>query len=218
MAQLNKVQISSRDWNKVTTDVLAVAVFKGGALSAMGKAVDKGTGKIISKAVKGGDFKGKSNETLMLFSGGSPSRLLLVGLGERKELTLEGVREAGGAVAKAVQSAGHETVSAEVPALKKLGEAETTQAFVEVSRPGPGRPSQQCCDTRPTRQRGQTYRPCRKNELQSIEPGSVYEDGNGGICFRCKRCGRTTKVHPDGVQRREERGQAFRLCGEGNHI
>ena len=131
MAQLNKVQISSRDWNKVTTDVLAVAVFKGGALSAMGKAVDKGTGKIISKAVKGGDFKGKSNETLMLFSGGSPSRLLLVGLGERKELTLEGVREAGGAVAKAVQSAGHETVSAEVPALKKLGEAETTQAFVE---------------------------------------------------------------------------------------
>ncbi len=95
MAQLNKVQISSKDWSKVTTDVLAVAVFKGGALSAMGKAVDKGTGKIISKAVKGGDFKGKSNETLMLFSGGSPSRLLLVGLGEPFQLRCRRSRNLG---------------------------------------------------------------------------------------------------------------------------
>ncbi|MBH32017.1 MAG: leucyl aminopeptidase [Candidatus Marinimicrobia bacterium] len=131
MAQLNKIQISSKDWTTSKADVLTVSMFKGGALSSMGRAVDRRFGKIITKAVKSGDFKGKSNETLLLFTGGSSARLLLIGLGERKELTVEKVREAGGTMAKVIQSAGHETIASEVPGLKKLGDAEATQAFVE---------------------------------------------------------------------------------------
>ena len=131
MAQLNKIQISSKDWTTSKADVLTVSMFKGGALSSMGKAVDRRFGKIIAKAVKSGDFKGRSNETLLLFTGGSSARLLLIGLGERKELTVERVREAGGTMAKVIQSAGHETIASEVPGLKKLGDAEATQAFVE---------------------------------------------------------------------------------------
>ena len=68
MAQLNKIQISSKDWTTSKADVLTVAMFKGGALSSMGKAVDRRFGKIIAKAVKSGDFKGRSNETLLLFT------------------------------------------------------------------------------------------------------------------------------------------------------
>ncbi|MEE2877105.1 MAG: leucyl aminopeptidase [Candidatus Neomarinimicrobiota bacterium] len=131
MAQLKKVQISSKDWSTSTFDVLVVTVGKSGTMSEMGKTIDREFGKIISKATKGGDFEGKSNETLMLFTGGSPARLLLLGVGERKKLTLEKVREAGGSMIKAVQSAGHKTVSAEVPGFQKLGAAEATQAFTE---------------------------------------------------------------------------------------
>ena len=69
MAQLKKVQISNQNWKKVKSDALVVGVFKGGDLSPVGKEVDSGFNGFIKRVIKNGDFKGKSNETLMLYTG-----------------------------------------------------------------------------------------------------------------------------------------------------
>ncbi len=133
MAQLKKVQISNQHWKKVKSEALVVGVFKGGGLSPVGKDVNSGFNGVIKSAIKNGDFKGKSNETLMLYTGGSSSRILLVGLGKKKEFDLEKLRQAGGTAAKVLQGKDKTSASAEIPGMDSLNfsAADTTKAFVE---------------------------------------------------------------------------------------
>ena len=133
MAQLKKVQISNQHWKKVKSDALVVGVFKGGGLSPVGKEVNSDFNGLIKSAIKNGDFKGKSNETLMLYTGGSSSRILLVGLGKKKEFDLEKLRQVGGTAAKVLQGKDKTSASAEIPGMDALNcsAADATQAFVE---------------------------------------------------------------------------------------
>ena len=133
MTQLKKVQISNQNWKKVKSDALVVGVFKGGGLSPVGKDVNSGFNGVIKTTIKNGDFKGKSNETLMLYTGGSSSRILLVGLGLKKQFDLEKLRQVGGTAAKILQGKDKTSASAEIPGMDALNcsAADATQAFVE---------------------------------------------------------------------------------------
>lgn len=133
MAQLTKVQISNQPWKKVKSDALVVGVFQGGALSSLGKDVNSGLKGVIKTTIKNSDFKGKSNEALMLYTGGAHSRVLLVGLGKKKEFDLEKLRQAGGTAVKTLQSKEKTSATAEIPGLELMDftSAEATQAFVE---------------------------------------------------------------------------------------
>ena len=66
--------------------------------------LDRGLGGIIQQALASGDFRGTSDQRLLLYpapaAGKTPvSRVLLIGIGAREELDIEGVRRLGGGAA-----------------------------------------------------------------------------------------------------------------------
>jgi len=70
--------------------------------------LDECLGSALTRAVTGGDFRGKRGETLLLYRQGAsgPDRTLLVGVGPRNELRAERLREVGGRAAKQARQLG----------------------------------------------------------------------------------------------------------------
>src|SRR5580693_9452658 len=75
-------------------DLLALLLFEGEKASAR-DGIEHLTGGTASRVEKGGDFKGKAREQLILFpqNGARAQRVLLVGLGKKEKASLEGVRK-----------------------------------------------------------------------------------------------------------------------------
>ena len=77
-------------WSKALVtqpvDCLVVGIFEDDGLSETAKTLDAPSGGRITKAVQGGDFTGKSGETLLLteVTGMRATRILLTGVGPRK--------------------------------------------------------------------------------------------------------------------------------------
>ena len=76
-------------------------------------AVDKALGGLIRRAITDGDFVGKRNETLLLYTHGRipTSRVLVVGLGEQKAFDIEAARQAAGTAARKLQNLGIKSAS-----------------------------------------------------------------------------------------------------------
>ncbi|HIP96676.1 MAG TPA: leucyl aminopeptidase [Anaerolineae bacterium] len=76
----------------------------GGATGA----VDKALGGQIRALIAAGDFRGKRNETAVLYPAGTipAQRVLVVGLGKEEKFDLDGVRQAAGAAAKKARDLG----------------------------------------------------------------------------------------------------------------
>ncbi|MCR4405364.1 MAG: leucyl aminopeptidase [Anaerolineae bacterium] len=76
----------------------------GGATGA----VDRALGGQIRELISAGDFRGKRNETVVLYPGGAipAQRVLVVGLGKEEKFDLDGVRQAAGAAAKKARELG----------------------------------------------------------------------------------------------------------------
>src|SRR5207244_2083158 len=73
---------------QVETPLLAIALAQGSALPASLAELDRAAGGVVARAIKSGDFKGKRDETALLYPGGAkPERLLLVGMGKGGEGT-----------------------------------------------------------------------------------------------------------------------------------
>jgi leucyl aminopeptidase len=99
-----RVLLKTNDPSQDKLDLLALPLFEGEKASARG--VDELTGGQASRAEKGGDFRGKPRELLVLFpqNGAKAQRILLAGLGKREKASLEGVRKMTGAVIGKAQS------------------------------------------------------------------------------------------------------------------
>ncbi|MCF7957206.1 MAG: leucyl aminopeptidase [Phycisphaerae bacterium] len=83
-------------------DVLIAGLFEGTkrvpkSLTGM----DKSTGQSVGNLLKLGDFKGKANETAVLYnSKANFGRIILVGLGDKKKIELNTLRQAAGTVVR----------------------------------------------------------------------------------------------------------------------
>jgi leucyl aminopeptidase len=90
------------------TDCAIVGVYKGGRLSAAAREIDAAASGLVAGLVKRGDFRGDTEETLLVPNPGgiAARRLLLVGLGDRGKLTVKAWRKAHGAAVRALFSTG----------------------------------------------------------------------------------------------------------------
>ena len=99
------ITVQQGEIQKREDEAVIVNLFEGTQPTGATKAVDDALGGLISSAIDSGDFKGKKDETLLLYSGGriAARRILVVGLGKQKDFNIEAVRQASGAAARALQ-------------------------------------------------------------------------------------------------------------------
>lgn len=89
------------------TEILSLGLFEGEKeLEGTIRYIDDLLEGAITDIIKAGDFTGKLNQTLLLYTHNKikSKRLLLVGLGKREEFSLETVRSASGKVALQVRN------------------------------------------------------------------------------------------------------------------
>src|SRR5437764_13313703 len=73
---------------QIETPLLAVALAQGGAVPPSLAEFDRAAGGIVARAMVSGDFKGKRDETALLYPGGAtPLGLLVVSVGKPGAVT-----------------------------------------------------------------------------------------------------------------------------------
>src|SRR3977135_402220 len=99
--------VASVPFAQVDTPLLAVALAQGSAIPASLADLDRATGGIVARAITSGDFKGKRDETTLLYpSGAKPERVLLVGLGKPGDVSRNTIRRAAAVAAKRARALG----------------------------------------------------------------------------------------------------------------
>ncbi len=135
------VTVKAGDISRTPADLLVLNLFEGtktpgGATGA----VDKATRGLISAYVKGGDFRGKLNETLLFrpSRGVKAKRILVVGLGKKEDFVLERARQAAGTAAQVALRLGVTRMATVIHGAGAGGAspADAAQAVVEGTRLG----------------------------------------------------------------------------------
>jgi leucyl aminopeptidase len=109
---------------QVETPLLAVALAQGNVVPASLADLDRagGGGGLVTRAIGSGDFKGKRDETALLYPGSAkPQRLLLVGLGKPGEVTRAAIRRAAAVAAKRARALGAKQLAFAVAAESRNG-------------------------------------------------------------------------------------------------
>ena len=124
-----KTLLSTKPLESVETPLLALLVAQGAAV-----AIDPG----VERAVATGDYKGKKDETLLVYGGGKAQRILLVGIGKANEITRSSIRRAAAIAARRVRSLGTKSFSLAVTkeARGSLGAGELAQVLIEGAAQG----------------------------------------------------------------------------------
>ncbi|HEU5262711.1 MAG TPA: leucyl aminopeptidase [Gemmatimonadales bacterium] len=92
---------------QVETPLLAVALTEASTLPPSLAELDRTSGGVLSRAVTSGDFKGKRDETVLLYPGGGRAqRILLVGMGKSGAVTRSNIRRAAAVGAKRARTLG----------------------------------------------------------------------------------------------------------------
>lgn len=130
------VQVTGGSITEVKADTAVVNLFQGvkqpgGATGA----VDQALGGALTELIAAGDFRGKLNETTLIYTFGRiPARkVIVVGLGEQAKFNLDRVRQAAAAAAVAARSHGGGTLASIVhgAGIGGLDPAAATRATVE---------------------------------------------------------------------------------------
>lgn len=121
-----RVRVESFD--AVAGPMLAVAVKQTGKrVPAALKDLDAASDGVVGRAIRGGDFSGATDESVLLYPPEGPTRIVLVGLGRSEQVTRAAIR-------RAASVAGRKAVAAKVPKLTfgiagdSLGGVTTTHA------------------------------------------------------------------------------------------
>src|SRR5437660_632254 len=86
---------------QVETPLLAVVLSAGTTVPPSLADLDRAAGGLIARALATGDFKGKRDDTLLLYPpGGKAQRLLLVGVGKVADVTPSALRRAAAIAGK----------------------------------------------------------------------------------------------------------------------
>jgi leucyl aminopeptidase len=130
--------IAAQPLAQVETPLLAVAVPQGTAFPGSLADLDRAAGGVLTRAFTSGDYKGKRDETLLLYGGGKAQRILLVGVGKAGEVTRAGLRRAAAVAARRARSLGTKTLAFAVAheARGGVGAGELGQVAVEGAAQG----------------------------------------------------------------------------------
>src|SRR6267142_1419630 len=140
--------------SQVDTPLLAVALAQGNTVPSSLAELDRAAGGVVARAITSGDFKGKRDETTLLYPGGAkPERVLLVGLGKPGEVTRNAIRRAAAVAGKRARALGAKQLAfAVVPearngvSARDLGQAAVegaahgAWAFTELKKAAPDEP------------------------------------------------------------------------------
>jgi leucyl aminopeptidase len=108
--------------SQVDTPLLAVALAQGSAVPASLAELDRAAGGVVTRAIASGDFKGKRDETALLYPGSAkPQRLLLVGLGKPGDVSRTAIRRAAAVAAKRAHALGAKQLAFAVAAEARNG-------------------------------------------------------------------------------------------------
>ncbi|HEY3221459.1 MAG TPA: leucyl aminopeptidase [Gemmatimonadales bacterium] len=126
-----KTRVSTKPLPNVETPLLALLVAQGGG--SIPKIEPN-----LERAIASGDYKGKKDETLLVYGSGKAERILLVGVGKPNEITRSAVRRAAAIAAKRARGLGTKTFSLAVAkeARGSLGAAELAQVAIEGAAQG----------------------------------------------------------------------------------
>src|ERR1041385_7698137 len=92
---------------QLDTPLLAIALAQGSTVPGSLADFDRAAGGVVARAITSGDFKGKRDETTLLYAGGAkPARVLLVGLGKPGDVTRTAIRRSAGVAAKRARALG----------------------------------------------------------------------------------------------------------------
>src|SRR2546428_4263149 len=106
MSKVNGTVVST-PLAQVTTPLLALALPQGGTGPPSVVELDRAVGGVVGRAIRSGDFKGKRDESALLYPGGGKAeRVLLVGLGKPGEVTRSSIRRAAAVAAKRARALG----------------------------------------------------------------------------------------------------------------
>ena len=106
------IKLVQGDIINIAADAIVVSMVEGADLTGVVAAVDKACQGLISNVVAQGEFKGKLNETIVLYPQGlQAKKLVVVGLGEADKLTVEKIRQVAGTAIKAAAKGNIKTVA-----------------------------------------------------------------------------------------------------------
>ena len=131
------IRVLHGEIQKSADDALIVNLFEKAKPSGATGAVDEALDGLISRALASGDFSGKVNEILLLYTGDRirAKRVVVVGLGKKNEFTVEKARQAAGTAARKLQTLGVTRASTILHGTGAggLDVAEVAQAVAEAS-------------------------------------------------------------------------------------
>ena len=109
-----RAQIVSADPLAHPTPLLVLPLFKGEeGLIGIFSRVDEMVAGALGRAISAGDFRGKTEETLLLYppSESPQERILVIGLGERDAFGAEILRRVSGRGVRVAQNAARSTIA-----------------------------------------------------------------------------------------------------------
>src|SRR5437762_505748 len=99
--------VASAPLAQVDAPLLAVALGQGSVLPTSLADLDRAAGGVVARVITSGDFKGKRDETTLLYpTGAKADRVLLVGLGKPGEVTRNAIRRAAAVAARRARALG----------------------------------------------------------------------------------------------------------------
>jgi len=121
-----KSSVATKPLAQIETPLLAIAVPQGTTLPASLADLDRAAGGVLARALGAGDYKGKRDETLLVYGSGKAQRILLVGVGKAGDVTRSALRRAAAVGAKRARTIGA-TAFAFAVAAEARGGVSTTE-------------------------------------------------------------------------------------------
>jgi len=132
-----QIRVESRAPASQEADLLAVPLLQHDPsrwkLPPRLAALDQGLGGQLARVLATGDFRGRRNESLLLYGDAElpARRLLLVGLGEEGTLEAAGLRDAAGVAVRAAEARRAERIAVVVPTVRRLRAAAVAEALAQ---------------------------------------------------------------------------------------
>src|SRR5438445_758035 len=104
--------VASAPLAQIDAPLLAVALAQGSVLPTSLADLDRAAGGVVARVITSGDFKGKRDETTLLYPTGAKSeRVLLVGMGKQGEVTRNAIRRAAAVAARRARALGAKQIA-----------------------------------------------------------------------------------------------------------